>query len=128
MKTTKQADDGGGSHSVCLKLVRPDAQEVCIAGSFNDWHPGVTPMIRLHDGQWTKELTLPPGRYEYRFIVDGQWVDDPAATELIPNSFGTANAVLEVAGNTAPAPARSRLPRVQTSRQTTPALHSACST
>ncbi len=86
----------GRTGCVCLTLTHPTAQEVCIAGSFNDWHPTVTPMIRLEDGKWAKELALPPGRYEYRFIVDGQWVDDPAATELIPNSFGTANAVLVV--------------------------------
>jgi len=72
------------------------ATEVCIAGSFNDWPPSVTPMIPLGNGRWGKELVLPPGKYEYRFVVDGQWMDDPAATQWIPNPFGTANAVLEV--------------------------------
>lgn len=93
----KPAAKGAGSGCVCLELTHPTAQQVCIAGSFNDWHPSVTPMIRLDDGQWAKELALAPGRYEYRFVVDGQWVDDPAATEFIPNPFGTANAVLVVA-------------------------------
>jgi hypothetical protein len=60
-------------------------------------------MIRLTDGKWAKELALPPGRYQYRFVVDGQWVDDSAATELIPNLFGTANAALVVAASTASA-------------------------
>ena len=83
----------GRAGCVCLALTPPTAHEVCIAGSFNDWHPTVTPMIRLEDGKWAKELALPPGRYEYRFVVDGQWVDDPAATDLIPNSYGAANAV-----------------------------------
>ena len=94
----KPAAKGAGHHSgcVCFGLTHPTAHEVCIAGSFNDWHPTVTPMIRLENDRWAKELALPPGRYEYRFVVDGVWVDDPAATELIPNSFGTANAVLEV--------------------------------
>ena len=100
---TKLADTSGSSQRVCLGLTHATAQEVCIAGSFNDWHPSVTRMIRLRDGKWAKELALPPGRYEYRFVVDGQWVDDPAATELVPNPFGTANAVLEVRP-TAPAP------------------------
>ena len=53
-------------------------------------------MIRLADGKWAKELTLPPGRYEYRFVVDGQWVDDPAAKETLPNPFAGFNAVLIV--------------------------------
>ena len=93
---TKLAEAGCDSPRVCLGLTHATAQEVCIAGSFNDWHPSVTPMVRLDDGKWAKELALPPGRYEYRFVVDGQWVDDPAASELIPNPFGTPNAVLEV--------------------------------
>jgi len=100
---TKQADACCGSQCVCLEITWPGAQEVSIAGSFNDWHPSVTPMIRLSDGKWAKELSLAPGRYEYRFVVDGEWVDDPAATELIPNAFGSANAVLEVRPAT-PAP------------------------
>lgn len=97
----------GRAGYVCLSLTHLTAQEVCIAGSFNDWHPTVTPMIRLEDGKWAKELALPPGRYEYRFVVDGQWADDPAATELILNSFGTANAVLVVEAHKPVATARS---------------------
>jgi len=99
MKTKANAAAKGASGRagcVCLALTHPTAQEVCIAGSFNDWHPTVTPMIRLDDGKWAKELALPAGRHEYRFVVDGQWADDPAAMELIPNPFGTANAVIEV--------------------------------
>jgi hypothetical protein len=53
-------------------------------------------MIRLNEGEWAKELALPPARYGYRFVVDGQWADDPAAMELIPDPFGTGNAVVEV--------------------------------
>ena len=99
---TKQSDTGCGSQCVRLALTHPTAHDVCIAGSFNDWHPSVTPMIRLNDGEWAKELALRPGRYEYRFLVDGEWADDPAATELIPNLFGTANAVLVVAASESP--------------------------
>ena len=123
---TKHADAGGDSPRVCLRLTHATAQEVCIAGSFNDWHPSVTPMVRLDDGKWAKELALPPGRYEYRFVVDGQWVDDPAATELIPNPFGTPNAVLEVRPAT-PAPlaqpgaaARADLPPKRTTENLPP--------
>jgi 1,4-alpha-glucan branching enzyme len=102
---TKRTGQTGETHCVRLELLRPDACEVCAAGSFNDWHPGVTPMIRLSDGKWARQLTLPPGRYEYRFVVDGQWIDDLAAKEFVPNPFGGVNAVLVVSGtsNTGPA-------------------------
>lgn len=73
-----------------------EASAVCIAGSFNDWHPSVTPMVALGDGRWLKELTLPAGRYEYRFVVDGQWADDPNAKEVAPNPHGGMNVVLNV--------------------------------
>lgn len=92
----KDASATSCSHCVCVEFKHPCASEVRIAGSFNEWHPSVTPMIRLADGKWAKELTLPPGRYEYRFVVDGQWVDDPAAKETLPNPFGGFNAVLIV--------------------------------
>ena len=73
-----------------------EASAVCIAGSFNDWRPDATPMVALGDGRWVKELTLPPGRHEYRFVVDGAWVDDPNAKEVAPNSHGGVNAVVTV--------------------------------
>jgi len=86
----------GCSHCACLKLAHPKAREVFIAGSFNDWQLAATPLRSVGDGNWIAELALPPGRYEYRFVVDGQWVDDPAASATVPNPFGGLNAVLEV--------------------------------
>ena len=59
----------------------PGARSVCVAGTFNDWHPLVTEMINVGGDRWAKALTLAPGRYEYRFLVDGEWRDDPTATE-----------------------------------------------
>ena len=47
-------------------------------------------------GKWAKELSLAPGRYEYRFVVDGKWIDDPKAKAYMPNSSGGRNAVLHV--------------------------------
>ena len=85
-----------GSHRVRVEFSHASARDVCIAGSFNDWHAAATPMIALGDGKWAKELTLPPGRYEYRLVVDGQWVDDPTAKGTTPNPFGEFNAVLIV--------------------------------
>jgi 1,4-alpha-glucan branching enzyme len=74
------------------------AQAVSIAGTFNEWHPQATPMIPLGEGRWVKELILPPGRYEYRLVVDDQWICDPAATRTVPNPYGGQNAVLLAGG------------------------------
>jgi 1,4-alpha-glucan branching enzyme len=81
---------------VHLELTDTPAKEVCVAGGFNDWHPSVTPMFDAGGGRWVKEITLPPGRHEYLFVVDGQWRCDPRAKERVPNPFGGMNCVIEV--------------------------------
>jgi 1,4-alpha-glucan branching enzyme len=79
----------------CFEFIHAGAREVCLAGSFSDWAP--MPMLSLESGRWVKQLTLPPGRHEYRFVVDGQWVDDPSAKETVPDLDGGMNAVLRIA-------------------------------
>ena len=81
---------------VVLKLRAPAAKEVFVAGSFNGWKVGVTPLIPVKGGEWQGDLKLTPGRYEYLFVVDGTWLPDPAAHEMSPNPFGGWNSVLSV--------------------------------
>jgi Glycogen recognition site of AMP-activated protein kinase len=81
---------------VSLELVRPEAKRVCVAGSFNGWQPDRTPLRPLGNGHWVGDLTVKPGRHEYLFVVDGQWVPDPNATETVRNPFGGRNSVLTV--------------------------------
>ena len=81
---------------VVLELVNPAAKQVCVAGSFNNWQPERTPLKLSGSGRWSGDLKVGPGRYEYLFVVDGQWVSDPAAKESVPNSFGSRNSVITV--------------------------------
>jgi len=67
-----------------------------VAGTFNNWNPEATRLVFIGGKKWFKDLTLAPGRYEYRFVVDGGWVDDPKAKVQVPNPHGGHNAVLEV--------------------------------
>jgi hypothetical protein len=53
-------------------------------------------MVALGDGRWAKELMLPTGEHQYRFLVDGEWITDPRAIQTLPNGFGTTNAVLKI--------------------------------
>ena len=62
---------------VCLGLYAPEARAVFVAGSFNGWHPSALPLQKQTSGRWVVELVLEPGRYEYRFVVDGELTDDP---------------------------------------------------
>ena len=65
-------------------------------------------MTALSEGKWITELMLPPGRYEYLFVVDGVWLPDPAAAETVPNPYGGRNSVLTVSAPDVPRPAKRR--------------------
>lgn len=72
-----------------------DARKVILAGSFNGWDEQTTKMQKVQDG-WSLKADLPPGRYEYKFIVDGTWLHDPRNRERVMNEHGTSNSVLWV--------------------------------
>jgi 1,4-alpha-glucan branching enzyme len=101
MKTTKPRRRGGAraANGVHIEIYQPQASDVCVAGSFNNWKPEATPLVPLGNGRWAKELTLPEGRYEYRLVVDGTWMTDPNAQETAPNPYGSANSVLTINGS-----------------------------
>lgn len=99
MKQKKETAPGSNGHSnprIRLEFAHPTAIAVSVASSFNDWRPEATPMVSLGEGRWIKELELPAGTYEYRFVVDGKWMCDSLAKETAPNPFGSANSVLRV--------------------------------
>ena len=77
-------------------LEAADAREVILMGDFNNWNPKKHPMQRDENGMWNKVVMLPPGDYEYKFLVDGQWREDPMNDQLCPNCFGTYNSVIKL--------------------------------
>ena len=80
---------------VYLRLLAPDAKEVAVAGSFSGWSE-VRCLKKGKGGMWQTWMNLGPGSYEYRFLVDGRWTNDPACRERIANPFGSENDVLHV--------------------------------
>ena len=72
------------------------ANQVSVAGSFNEWNPGTVIAKKDKKGKWTAKVTLAPGTYEYKFVVDGSWVIDPANSRTVYNSVGSQNSVIEV--------------------------------
>ena len=77
-----------------------EASDVRIAGDFNGWVPdkGVRSVIESHGNTrvWTKVLQLPPGTYEYRYVVDGEWREDPDNPNSIESPAGRPHSVLIV--------------------------------
>jgi len=80
---------------VTFKCIAPDASQVYLVGSFNEWNPTATPLKKTLKGHWSVTLSLPHGRYEYRYLVDNQWFTDPNTPHVF-NQFGTENSVLIV--------------------------------
>jgi len=81
---------------VTLTLYAPEAKEVQVAGNFNSWRPDANPLENIGCEGWTTHLMLKSGQYEYRFVVDGVWTNDPQAQESATNPYGELNSVLKV--------------------------------
>ena len=98
---------GGDTHfatdpvrEVVVRFRDARANDVRIAGDFNGWIPdkGVRSLIESEGSErvWTKILQLPPGTYEYRYVVDGEWREDPQDREFDSGSTGGRNSILVV--------------------------------
>lgn len=79
---------------IMLTLEAPGACDVYVAGDFNDWDRTSHPLQCNAKGVWNTRLALAPGRYEYRFLADGEWRDDPGCTVFVPNAFGSYNSAI----------------------------------
>lgn len=91
------------SNPTRFELDAPSAGQAFVAGTFNDWRADATPMKREDGGRWVAHVDVPPGRHEYKFIVDGSWCcgvgPDGPIDQVgggVPNSMGTTNRVIEV--------------------------------
>ena len=101
MKLSKRTQDSHRTDRkqatlIHFEYINSQADSVCLAGTFNEWHPNATPMTALVRGHWKKDLELLPGTYEYALVVDGRWIPDPHCEEMVENSFGSLNSVLKV--------------------------------
>jgi 1,4-alpha-glucan branching enzyme len=78
---------------VQFEFSAPEAREVFVAGEFNNWDSRATPLEKDKNGMWKLTLPLMPGRYEYRFLTDGNWENDRSCSGCVPNNFGSLNCV-----------------------------------
>jgi len=76
-----------------FELSAQEAQEVYLVGEFNNWDTRSHPMEKDQNGIWKITLSLNPGRYEYRFLVDGKWENNPSCCDCVPNEFGSQNCI-----------------------------------
>ena len=82
---------------VVFEFYAPAAEDVRLAGTFNSWDPSKHRLRKESNGRWHLTLKLKSGRYEYRYLVDGNWENDQRPVGCVPNAFGSWNCVVEVA-------------------------------
>lgn len=73
-----------------------DAREVFLLGDFNKWDPHAHPMKNDGNGRWNRTVVVPSGKYQYKFLADGQWLVDPCNDQCCPNCFGSDNSVIDL--------------------------------
>jgi 1,4-alpha-glucan branching enzyme len=74
-----------------------DASSVQLVGDFTKWQESPISLQKGADGVWRAAVQLPSGTHHYRFLVDGEWRDDPECTLRAPNPFGGENMTRQVA-------------------------------
>ncbi len=84
------------SRAVEFKLRAPEAKRVSLAGNFNNWDANSLVAKKDAKGIWAIRATFTPGKYEYKFVVDGSWINDPSCKDAISNTLGSTNSVLVV--------------------------------
>ena len=79
-------------------LYAPGAEEVFLAGDFNEWQADSKDyrMRKFKGDVFKKKVKLKSGRYEYQFVVDGNWWPDPENQERCPNPYCGENSVKSV--------------------------------
>ena len=98
MRINKKTESNGSRAKFVQPKIKfeysaPEAKEVSLVGNFNQWDSQANPMKKDKKGIWKVTLSLEPGRYEYRFFVDGNWENDPSCSGCVANEFGGENCV-----------------------------------
>ena len=94
-RTAKKA--ASKTRRVVFTVRAEPGSKVFLAGSFNNWDPTAKEMIdKKADGAFTATLQLPPGDYQYKFVIDGTWCADPECPDWLQNDHGTLNSVKRV--------------------------------
>ncbi|GMU21711.1 MAG: hypothetical protein AMXMBFR13_18010 [Phycisphaerae bacterium] len=98
------AAQDGKERLVRFVCYAPAAKAVFLAGTFNAWNPNAVPLTKSPIGDWSVAVELPPGRYEFKFVVDGRWCCEGYCPgtghccpyECVDNGLGSMNRVIEV--------------------------------
>lgn len=97
MAKKSTAKPGGNGRTQTFSFRAPDAMSVQLVGDFTHWQERPINLQRGADGVWRTTVHLEPGTHHYRFLVNGEWRDDPECTLREPNPFGSEDMLRQVA-------------------------------
>ena len=96
-QTQKNSSTSNGNGRAQIFSFRSSgASNVQLVGDFTQWQEKPIQLKKEPTGVWRTSVELTPGTHRYRFIVDGQWCDDPTCAMHEPNPYGTQDSVLQV--------------------------------
>lgn len=95
MTTTKRVPEMK-RQKVTFIFESTEARKIFLSVDFNNWSLKTHPMINDGVGRWKRTMMIPLGKYEYKFLADGKWVEDPRNDQTCPNIFGTYNSVINL--------------------------------
>lgn len=91
---------------ILFQFEAPTAKQVNLAGTFNDWggtlhgpfDASIDPMHPFPSGIWQIVVSLEPGVYQYKFVINNGevWQEDPHNPEKVDDGYGGYNSVLVV--------------------------------
>jgi len=93
-KALAEVEAAVAAREATFAINAPNAKDIYVVGDFNHWKINdESRLARANDGKWIKTLGLQPGRYKYKFVVDGEWLLDSENQEREPNTFGTFDSI-----------------------------------
>jgi len=88
--------DAHKTRTVEFRFYDPQAKHVALVGDLTGWSKDPVLLVSDGHGYWKATIGLAPGRYEYKFLVDGEWRSDPNCRLSVPDGFGALNNVVTV--------------------------------
>lgn len=96
-KETTGFKQGGNGRTQGFTFRDANASSVQLVGDFTHWQEQPINLRKESGGVWRASVELSPGTHHYRFLVDGEWRDDPECLTRVPNPFGSQNMARQVA-------------------------------
>lgn len=93
----RKTNNGSSRKAQTFSFTAPTAMSVQLVGDFTHWTDQPINLKKDGSGIWRTKVELEPGEHHYRFLVDGQWRDDPECALHVPNPYGTQDSVRQVA-------------------------------